>query len=241
MKKVLVAVTAADTLRLSNGVKHPSGYFLGELYEPLEHMIEADFEVTIATLGGNPPILDKDSLRFFYWLFHPTARSRALSYIENEPRMKSPAALESLNEQDLSEFDALFVPGGHGPMIDLAHSETFGRILLHFHKHNKLTGLICHGPAALAAANLVSDNWPYKGYALTVVSNSEERIAEQFFLGGNLEKRPENILRGLGATIKNTLFPLIPHVVMDRELITGQNPYAAHQFGTKFVQILNNK
>ena len=123
-------------------------------------------------------------------------------------------------------------------MVDLVTSPAMGFALEHFHRREKPTALLCHAPAVLLAVSR-DQPWPYHGYRMTVVSNMEERMAEKLFLGGDVSfVYPAKALQQAGALVATTAFIFKPHVIRDRELITGQNPYAGKEFGDLFVKSL---
>jgi putative intracellular protease/amidase len=91
--------------------------------------------------------------------------------------LKRPRVLGDLSEDQVDAHDALFLPGGHGPMQDLVHSEPLGRIIRHFQAREKLVVAVCHGPAELLSATRVDGTWPFQGYLLTGFTN-EKILAE---------------------------------------------------------------
>ena len=132
-----------------------------------------------------------------------------------------------------------------------------GTILRHFHAAGKPTALLCHGPvailaalpeaAAYRAALIASDtakaatlgqDWIYAGYSMTVFSASEENVAEEHLLGGELYFDMERALKTAGGNVSVTATNFAPNVVVDRELITGQNPSSDHQLATALVNAL---
>lgn len=76
--------------------------------------------------------------------------------------MEAPIPFSDVTEEMLQGFDAVYIPGGHGPMTDLGNNEELGRILNHFHDNNKLTASICHGPVALLSAKKDSKKYYLK-------------------------------------------------------------------------------
>ena len=158
----------------------------------------------------------------------------------------------------LDRFAGVFVPGGHAPAVDLMQDTDIGTILRHFHAAGKPTALLCHGPVAILAAlpeaqayraaliagdtekaAALGMDWIYAGYGMTVFSASEEKIAEEHLLKGELYFDMEHALRTAGGDVSVTASNFAPNVVVDRELITGQNPSSDHSLAAALVDALD--
>lgn len=126
-------------------------------------------------------------------------------------------------------------------MVDLKDDPDLGNVLLHFHDNNKPTAAICHGPIALLSAQM-DHNWPYKGYRMTCFSKLEEQMQEEVthMIPGPLPYYISDALRQAGAIVKNSLLSFIPHIIRDRELLTGQDPFAADKLGKEFAGMLQD-
>lgn len=231
---VLIVLSAANTLTLREGGAHPTGFFLNELSEPLAHLLAAGYAVEFASPGGRPPQVDAQSVKFLA----ADARNQALAMIAAQP-LDSPHALEDLSEAKLQRFVGVFVPGGHAPMQDLHADPALGRVLAHFHAAGKPTAALCHGPAALLSAPMVDGQWTYAGYRMTGFPRYTERALELFgAIDGHVPFYLDEALTQAGAAYTTTFPPVIPRVIRDRELVTGQDPYAADRLGAKFVHML---
>lgn len=118
-----------------------------------------------------------------------------------------------------------------------------GELLKHFHEKQKPTALICHAPAALAAAPEIDGQWLYHGYRMTCITMFSEYLVEEMpgfkVIPGHMPDYPEKILRRKGAVLKQQSIPMLPHVIEDRELLTGQDPYAANLLGERFSEKVN--
>ncbi|MBL6081938.1 DJ-1/PfpI family protein [Belnapia sp. T18] len=158
----------------------------------------------------------------------------------------------------MSGHAGLFVPGGHAPVVDLMQDAALGTILRHFHETRKPTALLCHGPVAVAAAMphapefraaliagdkaraaKYAQGWVYADCRMTVFSASEERIAEGALLHGKLYFDMPKALEAAGGRVTTNPVDFAPSVVVDRELITGQNPSSDHQLAAQMVEVLN--
>ncbi len=235
MPRVLMVITGASHLTLRDGSRHPTGYWADEVLVPYRMLREAGIEVDIATPGGVPAPVDKASLA-------PqshggdAAKARAIeSGLEAIAALKKPLKLESIDETAAAAYDAIFFPGGHGPMEDLAVSSHAGKLLRSFAGRQKVVGALCHGPAALLAAG--TDDWPFKGYRLTGFSNAEE---DQTPLAHKVKWYLQSALEERGARFEAGA-PWSAHVVTDRNLVTGQNPSSAEKFARALVDRLRGK
>jgi putative intracellular protease/amidase len=253
--KVLVVLSAANSIPLVEGRAHPTGIFLGEIAEPVDAMIKAGYELVYASPNGAKPTIDQDSLRGIYWdSKEELARAKAVYTSVAAENFSKLASLEELaaHPEQLEQFDAMFVPGGHGPLVDLLYKNIFvskelntsmGRVLEYFHNAKKPTGLICHAPAALAAAPVVNGHWIYEGYKVTAISRITEFFNENVpgfkVIDGHVGLYPSDILREAGAKYVYRKTPFVPYVVEDRELMTGQDPFSAKLMAKRFVEKLD--
>ena len=139
------------------------------------------------------------------------------------PGFQQPVALSSLTGADLEEFDAVFAPGGHGPMVDLADNPDVGRLLAALHRRRAPIAALCHGPALLLSAPERADGlWLFDGYRMTSFTDEEEDQTEAGLLG--MAWLLDVALKNAGAVFDDGPSAWISHVVVDRNLITGQNP-----------------
>jgi len=139
------------------------------------------------------------------------------------PGFQHPVALSSLSDAQMSEFDAVFAPGGHGPMVDLADDPDAGRLLTALHARRAPIAALCHGPAVLLSAPERADGlWLFDGYRMTSFTDEEEDQTEAGRLG--MEWLLDVALKNAGAVFDDGPSAWISHVVVDRNLITGQNP-----------------
>jgi len=171
----------------------------------------------------------------------PEALDAAQAFIRDP--LRGPVAphvrtLASLADVELQAFDAVFIPGGNAVMADLWHDEDLGRLLRHFHEQGKLTAAICNGAASLVSTNRTGA-WPYAGYRMTAFSNAEWRTLQPPALAEALP-HAETLLRANGATM-DLGWPASSHVVQDRELLTGQNPFSTGAFTKRLLSGLQEQ
>lgn len=213
MPKILFLMTGSDQWTLADGSAHRTGFWAEEAVVPLETFTAAGFEVVVATPGGVVPPVDPASLS----AGDPAASAHLREVVANAPQFAHPIAVD---EVDLADFVAVFVPGGHGPMEDLAVDAASGQLLTDALHAGLLLGVVCHGPAALLAATLADGTNAFAGYRVTAFTDAEER------LGGMADAAPwllQDRLQQAGITV-DAGAPFQPHVVTDRNLLTGQNP-----------------
>ena len=142
---------------------------------------------------------------------------------------------EKLSEVDIENYDVLFLPGGHGPMFDLATDETLCEVVEYFCEHDKIIAALCHGPAGLLSAKK-PDGRPFvEGKTLTSFTNKEEDIVKMSeFMPFSLE----DTLIKLGADFISDK-PWAEHVEIDGNLITGQNQNCAVSVAQEVINLLN--
>jgi putative intracellular protease/amidase len=241
--KILVVLSSETTLPLEDGKTFETGYYLNELVDPAMRFKDANYELVFANPKGNTPQVAADSINKTYFGDSEERLRSALEFQKTLSGLDHPLTLRQAIEGGLDQYKAVFVPGGPAPMIDLMASSELGKILVYFHEHNKTTILLCHGPVALASATSdpiayqkalrsgdvdtarkIAAGWPYAGYNMTIFSDAEEKIAAQYVFKGDPLFFPQDALQIAGGTISNAAEIWQPHAIVDRELITGQNP-----------------
>jgi putative intracellular protease/amidase len=255
---ILILGSNATQIELRGGGSATIGQYLNETVVPTLALIDAGYDVVLATPNGTKPIIDAVSDTVDHFGGDQAAYDRARAFFADAPEMNAVHTLRAVIEGGLDRFAGVFVPGGHAPAVDLMQDADAGTILRHFHQAGKPTALLCHGPvavlaalpgaaayrAALAAgdtekAAALGQDWIYAGYGMTVFSASEEKIAEQHLLGGELLFDMERALRTAGGNVSVTATNFAPNVVVDRELITGQNPSSDNQLAAALVDALD--
>jgi len=154
------------------------------------------------------------------------------------PGFRSPVALSDLSDAEMAEFDAVFAPGGHGPMVDLADNPDARRLLGILHAKNKPIGSLCHGVALLLSAPERQDGqWLFEGYRLTSFTDEEEDQNRLGKLG--MPWYLDSALKNAGAVFDDGPFAWVSHVVVDRNLITGQQPNSTEATADALLKALN--
>ena len=254
---VLVVVSSASKFELKFGKVASVGVYLNEFVVPTLAVLRAGYDVVIASPDGKPAVIDAQSRDASHFRNDELAFREALDFVEKDPRALKPQPLKAVIDGGLDKFAAVFVPGGHAPIIDLAQDANFGEVLRFFHAKGKPTALLCHGPIALissvpdaktfhaaieagdvARAKAAAAGWIYAGYEMTIFSNDEEKIAEVQLLHGQMKYYVGDALTAAGGIVTSNTKPFDPHVTRDRELITGQNPASDHGIAHALVKAL---
>lgn len=232
MTSVLIVLSGADELRLRDGDTHQTGFWPEELVVPVEALTALGVATTIATPAGQPAHADPAG-------YLPEATGYDQQQCDQlresvghlRPELENPQPLKSI---DALDFDALFVPGGHGPMADLCADTDCGRIVREMIAAGRPVAAVCHGPAALLPAFDQNGRWLFAGYAMTGFSNTEEGHV------GLRERMPwtlEDQLNTEGARF-SAAPPWTENVVVDRNLLTGQNPASAGPLAAHLFEAL---
>src|SRR5215470_4818697 len=254
---VLVLGSNATRIEVQGGGTGPTGNYLNETVVPAMALIEAGYDVVLATPNGTKPHIDEASDSPVHFGGDQAAYSRAKAFWATDPAMNQPRTLSSVISEGLDGYTAVFVPGGQAPVVDLMQDPDTGEILRYFHQHSKLTALLCHGPIALVsalpharefrAALIAGDEnkakewaegWQYAGYNMTVFSASEEKCVENDILHAKMYFNMPYALNTAGGKVINGSADFEPHVIVDRELITGQNPGSDHPIAAKLIEVL---
>ncbi|APT85402.1 type 1 glutamine amidotransferase domain-containing protein [Corynebacterium aquilae] len=226
-RSVLFVASAADKLTLKDGSTRPTGVWAEELAVPHRVFRDAGFDITIATPGGVAPTIDQFSLSMAGGL--PGKRAKIRSYLDSiAEQLDNPVPL---SEVDQADFDVVFYPGGHGPMEDLAEDLDSGQLLVKRLASGKPLGMLCHAPAAMLSAKTPHGSNAFAGRKITALSNKEE-LLNPFSL--KLIWFLEDRLKQIGVSYQAG-FPLRPHIVVDGNLYTGQNPQSSERLARAIV------
>jgi len=208
---ILMVLTSHDKLG-DTGKK--TGFWLEEFAAPYYVFKDAGATLTLASpLGGQPP-LDPSSDA-------PDAQTADTARFKADPAAQ--AALAStlkLSTVQAGAFDAVFYPGGHGPLWDLTEDAQSIALIEALHAAGKPVVAVCHAPAVLRHAKAADGSPLVKGKAVTGFSNSEESAAQ---LAEVVPFLVQDMLVEQGGSY-SCAPDWQPHVLTDGHLITGQNP-----------------
>ncbi|MFF8193284.1 type 1 glutamine amidotransferase domain-containing protein [Streptomyces bobili] len=230
MAKILFVMTGADHWTLADGTLHPTGFWAEEAVAPYEAFRAAGHEVVVATPGGVVPPVDKGSLAAELnggqeGADHVAAGLAAMTELQRPVR---------LEDVDLADYAAVFYPGGHGPMEDLAVDAASGRLLAKALESGTPLGVVCHGPAALLAAVKEDGTNAFAGRHVAAFTNAEEMQAG---LGDKAKWLLQDRLTEAGVEVRAGE-PWAPHVIVDGNLVTGQNPASSGPLAAELLKKL---
>jgi putative intracellular protease/amidase len=257
---VLVLVSSGHGLPLKDGkVYAGAGYYLNELTVPVRALMKEGYEITFANPKGNTPQMDVNSAIPQFFGGDEAKLQDYLKFRDTLTGLENPTRISDVVASGLDQYGAVFVPGGHGPMMDLLDDPDAGTVLRHFHQTSKPTAVLCHGGISLLAASPNSkqvvaaltagdvagaqaqaQGWIYSGYKVTVFSTAEEQQREPLEIGGKVLFYPDFALHTAGADV-SVVEPWKSYVIQDRELISGQNPFSDEALLKLLLPVLNGK
>ena len=221
-KHILMVITSHDELG-NTGEK--TGFWVEEFAAPYYAFIDAGYQVTLASpLGGQPPIDPKSKLDDF--------KTPATNRFDEDPVVQAALAqtvvLKTISHVD---FDAVFYPGGHGPLWDLATDSTSIALIESFIASNKTVAAVCHATAVFNDVKDAQGNLFVAGKAITGFTNTEEEAVAltdivPFLVEDALIKRGADYQKGEDWS---------PFAVKDGLLITGQNPASSELVAEKLM------
>lgn len=209
--KILMVLTSHSELG-NTGEK--TGFWIEEFASPYYVLADAGAEITIASpSGGQPPVDPKSEITDAQTL----STERFYKDFEVIDKVAHSLKLSEIKEAD---YDAVFYPGGHGPLWDLATDKNSIQLIEAFYNHQKPIAFVCHAPAALVNVKVKNGEPLVKGKSVTGFSNTEEEAVKltkvvPFLLEDELIKQGANYSKG---------DDWASYVKQDGLLITGQNP-----------------
>lgn len=227
--KILIIVTGTDTYRDGNLA---TGLWLSEFTHIFHRAKEQEFEITIANpKGGNVPV-DPESLK-------PFVLDKISKRYWHNPEFRSTLRdVQSLNDVLGCEFDCVYLAGGHGTMFDFPDNDILQAIVKTHYERKKIVAAICHGVCGLLDVILSDGKFLVSGKKLTGFSWFEETLAAR--------KRvvPFNLQTSLlerGAEYTKAFIPMTSKVIIDGNLITGQNPFSSKEMAKVVMRQLSSE
>ena len=225
MANILVVLTSHDQL---GDTGRKTGFWLEELAAPYYAFHDAGATLTLASpRGGQPPLDPKGD--------EPDAQTEATRRFQSDAdAMKALANTRKLSEVAIGEFDAVFYPGGHGPLWDLAEDPASIGLIEAAVRAGKPVGAVCHAPGVLRHAEGVDGKPLVAGKRVTGFSNSEEEAV------GLTEVVPflvEDVLKANGGHYSQGA-DWASHVQTDGLLVTGQNPASSADAAKALLSLL---
>ncbi|MEK5752573.1 type 1 glutamine amidotransferase domain-containing protein [Acinetobacter variabilis] len=223
--KILIVLTSHDQLG-ETGKK--TGFWLEELAAPYYTFIDAGADVTLASPAGGQPPLDPKSNE-------PDAQTETTKRFEaDEVAMQALANTHKLSEVLNQDFDAVFYPGGHGPLWDLANDQNSISLIEQTLQANKPVALVCHAPGVLRDVKNAEGRPIVEGKSVTGFSNTEE---DGVGLTDIVPFLVEDTLKEKGGQYSKTEDWQV-YVQQDGLLITGQNPASSAATAEALLKLL---
>ena len=223
--KVLIVLTSHSDL---GNTGHKTGFWIEEFAAPYYVLADAGVEITIVSpLGGQPPIDPKSAL--------PESQTAATRRFDGDAALQQKLAHTlKLTDVKVEDYDAVFYPGGHGPLWDLANDTNSIALIENFYKQQKPIAFVCHAPGVLIKTKLPNGEPLVKGKNVTGFSDSEEEAVQltkvvPFLLEDEFKKLGANYSKGpdWGSYVK-----------VDGLLITGQNPGSSEEAAKELIKLL---
>ncbi|MDF2515134.1 MAG: hchA 1 [Sphingobacterium sp.] len=225
MKKLLLVVTNID--RYASGL--PTGLWLSELTHIYRKAKEKKWDITIGSpKGGHVPI-DPESLK-------PLVLDKISKNYYEDPIFRD----ELNHSKDLYEvtnepFDCIYLAGGHATMYDFPDNENIQEIIRQQYENSKLVAAICHGVGGLLNVRLSNGEYMLKGKSITGFDWFEETIARR---KREVPFNLEAAIKNRGANLRKAFIPMTSNVVVDKNLVTGQNPFSSKEIAKVLVEQL---
>ena len=219
-KKILFIVSNANSIGPN---KRRTGIFLPEVAHPYAEFSKVSYQIDFVSLTGETPYLDALDLA------HDTDN---LDFLTGNGWASMQKA-KKLSAVDIQDYDAIFIPGGLAPMVDMAENTILKQKIKETYERNSIIGAVCHGPVSLLNVILSNGTYLVQGKKLTSFTDEEEKayaLADVPFL-------LETALVNQGAKFQ-TAEPWSAHSIVDGNLVTGQNPASARGVAEKMILLL---
>ena len=220
--KILMVLTSHDKL---GDTGNKTGFWLEEFAAPYYVFKDAGAEITLASPKGGQPPLDPSSDA-------DDAQTEATKrFKSDDAAQKELANTEVLSSVSADGFDAIFYPGGHGPLWDLAEDKASINLIESFAASDRPVGAVCHAPAVFKHTKGTDDKPLVSGKTVTGFTNTEE---EAVGLTDVVPFLVEDMLKTNGGTYKKG-DDWASFVVTDGKLVTGQNPASSEEAAHKLL------
>jgi putative intracellular protease/amidase len=225
--KILIVLTSHDQLG-DTGKK--TGFWLEEFAAPYYVLKDAGAAITVASpKGGQPPLDPTSEVPEFQTELTKRFRTDTAAQAEL-------ANTKKLADVSADDFDAVFYPGGHGPMWDMPDNATSIALIEAFVNADKPVGAVCHAPVALVNVRGKDGAYLVKGKRVTGFTNAEEEAVGltavvPFLLEDRLKERD---------SIYSKTANWVPYVQVDGRLVTGQNPASSEPAAEELLKLLRS-
>lgn len=222
-KRVLIILSNANEI---GPKRRRVGVFLPEVAHPYAEFDRAKYHVDFASLTGESPFLDALNL---------AGDPDNLSFLVG----KGWAGMHDagkLSDFDVSTYDAIFVPGGLAPMVDMPEHPLLKQVVKETYERGAVVGAVCHGPVALLNVKLSDGSYIVDGKNISSFTNDEE----ENYAKEDVPFELETALRKQGA-IFHQVEPWAAFSIADGKIVTGQNPASAKGVAEKMISILEGE
>ncbi|NSL55697.1 type 1 glutamine amidotransferase domain-containing protein [Uliginosibacterium aquaticum] len=224
--KILVILTSHATAGTSG---QATGLWLEEFTTPYYAFVDAGAQVEVASIAGGQVPVDPHSIEAVGK--NPASVER---YLQDEALRTRLATSIKIDGLAAADYDAVFMPGGHGTMWDLPTSDTLARLVSTAWGEGKIVAAVCHGPAGLVNAKDEKGQPLVAGRRVAAFSNTEEVAAG---MDKSVPFALETRIRALGAHYESGP-DFQPFAVRDGRLVTGQNPASSAKVAELVLQAL---
>ena len=216
-KKVLFVLTSIN--QFPDGTE--TGLWLEEAAEPFNILTKEGIVVDVASVKGGKVNLDPNS----------TSDEALNHYVKFVSHLNNTASIDDINVDD---YDAIYLPGGHGTVFDFANNNMLAEILIHFRNHDKIISSVCHGPSAFVGVKDSNGKYLVDGIKLTSFTDSEEKSMGfenkvPFLTQSKLEEQGAHFVAQDDFT---------SHLEEDSKFISGQNPQSSKVVGKAILNEL---
>jgi putative intracellular protease/amidase len=221
----LFVLTSHDELG-NTGEK--TGFWVEEFAAPYYNLLDKGVEITVASpKGGKAPIDPRSTAE-------ASQTEATKRFNKDKATQKLVNMTVKLEDVKAADYDAIFYPGGHGPLWDLAEDETSIALIESFNEQKKPIAFVCHAPGVLKDVKNAAGEPLVKGRNVTGFTNKEEEAVQ---LTKVVPFLVEDMLKELGGIYSKAANWNV-HVVMDGNLITGQNPASSNKVADKLFESL---
>jgi len=222
MKKVLIIVSNANAIGPNN---RRTGIFLPEVAHPYAEFDAVNYQIDFASLTGDTPYLDALNL---------ADDPQNLSFLTGKGWEAMQKAVK-LSDVEVSTYDAIFIPGGLAPMVDMPENPLLKKVIRETYERNAVVGAVCHGPVSLLNVKLGDGTFLVNGKNIASFTDEEEenyaKVDVPFLL--------QTALTNQGA-IFHAAAPWSANSIADGKIVTGQNPASAKGVAEKMIKILES-
>lgn len=227
--KILMVLTSAAKL---GAEKKPTGFWFEEMATPYYILKEAGFEVDLASIKGGIPPIDPRSIDEKNAAIPSVKRFR-----EDKETMRLLRRTTAIDRINTSEYIGVFLPGGHGAMMDFPTSKVLSEVVGGIWQAGGVLGAVCHGPAGLLSAKTNDKELIIKNKRINSFTNNEEDIVQ---LSDSVPFMLEDRIKELGGRFEKSVIPFRSFAVRDGRLVTGQNPASSEQTAKLMIEALKD-